>query len=214
MRERLPYPRVRDSRGLTTELREFLRRQYGRPECPGFWDGCVCRECLADRLILAPWLQEETSLLAGRIDWRAPVLFVGEAPNARACECGKAFCPHSSTGRRLEQLLGCPVHDVGAAVNVFASSGPWDSARARRRGDEVRAALAYRTALGLSHPERLVLLGRRVAVAFGLLRAGWFEWRDVSGASGAAAPHPSGLSRWWNGAGRRAQAEAFFRSLR
>lgn len=46
-------------------------------------------------------------------------------------------------------------------------------------------------------PATAVLLGRSVARAYGH-DAPWFEWRPVGRKLVAAAPHPSGISHFWN----------------
>ena len=53
----------------------------------------------------------------------------------------------------------------------------------------------------------LILLGRRVATAFGVDQP-WFGWRDGI----AVTPHPSGLSRWWNDPANLEAARVFWRT--
>jgi hypothetical protein len=43
-----------------------------------------------------------------------------------------------------------------------------------------------------------VLLGRRVAAAFGLASAPYLEWTEARGRTWVVMPHPSGVNRWWN----------------
>lgn len=57
---------------------------------------------------------------------------------------------------------------------------------------------AREAAEALSLAPVTVLLGRRVATAFGLGRIRYFEWIIRDGAELVVAPHPSGLSRLLN----------------
>jgi hypothetical protein len=59
----------------------------------------------------------------------------------------------------------------------------------------------------------VILLGRSVARAFGLGRLDFFKHAEVEGRMWFAAPHPSGVSRWWNEPENVVQAEQFFASL-
>lgn len=86
------------------------------------------------------------------------------------------------------------------------------------KGDAFPLAIARRRALALARtfPGRtVVLLGGNVSSAFLLAPAPLFRWRR--GALGAArlaiAPHPSGISRWWNEPENVAAAARFFRRL-
>jgi hypothetical protein len=79
--------------------------------------------------------------------------------------------------------------------------------------------------------QRIVMLGRRVAIAFN-----WYRWNKIVGPIrhrelkylkwyrimdqygfllwAAVVPHPSGVNRWWNDANNRRRARKFFRELK
>jgi hypothetical protein len=66
-------------------------------------------------------------------------------------------------------------------------------------GDAARkAAAALRTQAGVVP---WVLLGRRVATAFGLGAASYFWWYEMSFGPTVVIPHPSGKNRLWNDPG-------------
>jgi hypothetical protein len=76
------------------------------------------------------------------------------------------------------------------------------------------AAMMLRRELG---GKRVVLLGRKVAEAFGYGKAEWFAWnrgfaRGVEFAW-AVFPHPSGVNHWWNDFEYVRRAEKFMRGL-
>lgn len=62
---------------------------------------------------------------------------------------------------------------------------------------------------------RVVLVGRRVASAFGPGPATqpWFLWSDCTEFELAVVPHPSRVSRWWDVPGNVDQARAFWSKL-
>lgn len=121
--------------------------------------------------------------------------------------------PASCTGARLGRLLGAEdVNDVAAFVNLLSAgeaAGGWDRRLAAERADSVAWSLR-----GDPLPaRRAVLLGARVAAAFGL--GGGPCWKmslaEVGGVPTLLLPHPSGRCRWWN---TRANVLAAERALR
>jgi len=60
-----------------------------------------------------------------------------------------------------------------------------------------------------------VLLGGKVAAAFYMHRRPLFRWLDEfgDGALVAVAPHPSGVSRWWNDPANLRRARRFWHKL-
>lgn len=104
--------------------------------------------------------------------------------------------PERATGARLAALADLSAREyLRRFTRLNLCVGRWDSRAARER------ALAIR----LEHPDAvLVLLGRRVARAFGHGAPWWsFEGRAV------AVPHPSGRNRAYNAPEARARtAEA------
>jgi uracil-DNA glycosylase len=148
----------------------------------------------------------------------AKLAFVGLAP-ARGFT-GPALASGARTGERLEDLLGCPVHDVALTANVLERhDAPRTGEAAWERGTALREELERR------RPHRVVILGMDAARLMGL-RWGrgdslWFRWEWDSTRGGlhyaglyyAVAPHPSGRSRWWNNPENVERARAFFREL-
>jgi len=113
------------------------------------------------------------------------VLIVGESPNVR----GKAAY-ETKAGKRLRTLLGNVEYPW---VNLFEERPErWSAARAR---EEASSVLLVDSEMA---PTLFVLLGRRVATAFGKgdkeflsLDRAFTDWWYIF-------PHPSGRSRWWN----------------
>lgn len=101
------------------------------------------------------------------------------------------------TGRPARVLLGTMGVEGGdygqllldrfETVNLFPEYEPsWDRVAARVRAADLRL------------PEVTVLLGRRVAEAFGLGRFSYFHWTEIRGSKVTLLPHPSGLNRLYN----------------
>jgi hypothetical protein len=99
--------------------------------------------------------------------------------------------PEGSTyGRwtwRLYELFDC--HNL---IERHRDAEPWSVPRARE------AALNLILEKPLTSGSVTVLLGRRVAAAFGLEDAAWGEWRATPSGAIVTAPHPSGRSRAMN----------------
>lgn len=123
----------------------------------------------------------------------------------------------SQSGRRLERAFGGRPFD---AINlVDRASARWMLARGfdvHRLKYPTRGAEAFAATLRLEH-DVVVLLGRRVAAAFGVdARWPFYEWTfllrgpcpraerwplvvtDQEVTRAVVLPHPSGRSRWWN----------------
>lgn len=90
------------------------------------------------------------------------------------------------SGRKLTELI--PEFHLWDKVNLHPSPGP-------RFVDQDREAA--RNLSGMLWGRRVLLLGGRVATAFGV-HTELFEWTTSPGFAAAVVPHPSGLSRWWN----------------
>lgn len=145
------------------------------------------------------------------------IVLVGLAP-ARTSEPGSpALAPAARTGRRLEELLGRPVLEVARTTNVLPRHDhPIRGDAARRLGEELRVLLEH------DRPAYTVILGMDAARLMGL-RWGhtkadlWFRWEwDCTRPGGiyyAVAPHPSGLSHWWNDPANVERARAFYVDL-
>ena len=131
-------------------------------------------------------------LLSGR-----SVVLVGEAPSRRSDPRRPLDGP---CGSRLERLAEIPVGSLGdrcVAVNLLPA---WPGRRGKGAAfpmAEARAAAAE--LVPLLEGRAVLLLGRRVAAAFGVV-----DWpylvpmRWEGGPVAAVVPHPSGVCRWWN----------------
>ena len=83
----------------------------------------------------------------------------------------------------------------------------WDPISAKKRADEIVGER-----FGASR--YVVLLGRRVATAFGVGRVDYMEeTAAIRGAAVVVLPHPSGINRWYNDARNVARASAFMKRI-
>jgi hypothetical protein len=120
--------------------------------------------------------------------------------------------PDGCSGHRLWRVLGVSRERYLAFTRVNLCEGLFRMANARDRAAWLRANIVahdyarfyghdYARSYGTSDddPSRLVILcGSRVREAFGLQAiATWSWWRDPSGNTWLALPHPSGRSRVW-----------------
>jgi uracil-DNA glycosylase len=126
------------------------------------------------------------------------VLVVGEAPGRLS-----GVRPLGSLDRKLPALRGVP------RVNLLDRYPGSDGKGARFPIGPARTAA--KSLLRAVPEASLVLVGRRVAEAFGFktFAYDWFEWFSVGGRAYAVIPHPSGIVRWWNDPANRAAAERF-----
>ena len=125
-------------------------------------------------------------------------LIVAQAPSSRSDPSEPLA---GASGRRLAALCGLELDDFLARferVNLL----PRYPGRAAKgdRWDHVRARLVACSMTPRLRRRRTVLLGWNVAHAFHMLDREWFEWADEigDGALVAVAPHPSGISHFWN----------------
>lgn len=153
------------------------------------------------------------------------MLIVGEAPAAKRPEWSVLQGP---SGERLARLFGCDWREVADAVNLL----DWHQ-RADANGEskfpapEAKAAarMLLRVHPGLNGVgpacPLVLLLGRRVAHAFGVTGVAYFETTVVCSRTAAepvqrpavVVPHPSGRSRWWNEPANRTAAGVWFEKL-
>lgn len=134
-----------------------------------------------------------------------PVIFVGESPSSRS---GPPL--GGAIGRRLAELAGVSEEELRRRcemVNLLDECPPLQPGGKGRTFDaEAAGDAALR--LRLWNPGAvLVLLGRRVARAFGLRPPSpvWMAETVL------VVPHPSGIVRWWNRAENRRQAAVALR---
>lgn len=138
-------------------------------------------------------------------------LLIGEAPSKNE---------HPPTplegriGRRLAEYAGISFEDFlerFERMNLLAVRQD-----TKEKGFEFDADQARINAMRLDiAPNRtVVLLGHRVARAFGLRNATYFKLYDGGqGRSLYVIPHPSGVNRWWNDVENQIEAARFMRSL-
>lgn len=119
----------------------------------------------------------------------ARATLVGEMPGPRSLADAPLFPLPGSSGARLARLAGMTHVEYLASferVNLFREPREWSTPAARERAREVA-----------STRRKLVLLGARVAAAFGVETRGWQP--DATGSAVCAAvPHPSGRNRVLN----------------
>lgn len=137
-------------------------------------------------------------------------MFVGEAPSKSTARYG-GHALTGETGRRLAEWSGLSAAEFRAAVecrNVYTTLP--------ERWAHVRAAEFARVLWSAPETQRaplVVLLGARVARAFGFTHAVHFEVYQTGGPAVAVIPHPSGLNRFWNDQTNIARAETFLRRV-
>ena len=137
-------------------------------------------------------------------------MIIGQAPGQK----GNGEPLAGKAGRRLAALCGLSLDAYLARfrrVNLL----PTFPGKAGK-GDAFplpAAREAARALLPALEGRRVVLLGGRVAAAFGLHRAPLLVWQPFHGAWVAVAPHPSGLNRFWNDPRNVRRAQQFWRTF-
>ena len=124
-------------------------------------------------------------------------LIVGEAPGKN----GNASKPiEGRIGARLATCCGLSLAEFLTTfdrVNLLDVQ-PQDSGK----GMTFNVKEAARVAQGLEQTfvpgQFVLLLGKRVASAFGLVNVTYFDWFALNHAKAVIVPHPSGANRWWN----------------
>lgn len=131
-----------------------------------------------------------------------PPILVGEAPSSTS-DPSRPFSGRS--GARLAALLGRELDSVFELVNLLpaypgrAGKGSgFDRELARARAAEIAATRGDRL---------LILVGHRVAAAFGL-DGDYLVERDGA----IVFPHPSGINRFWNDPANVTRARRVLRS--
>lgn len=135
------------------------------------------------------------------------MLLVGEAPN----RAGQGRRPNTTfTGGRLARLGARELQ----RTNLLRE---WPGPQGKGSAFPLDLARPAAERLWRRHPKRrpFVLVGTRVAAAFGLARSRYeyLEWLDLRGREVAVIPHPSGINLWWNEPEHVQQAADFFRAL-
>lgn len=145
------------------------------------------------------------------------VLIVAPWPSTRARP--GALPLRGYVGDRLEEIVGRRIDKVLAPFDVeyllpdyrgrSSEDGAysWPVAEGRERAQAIAAASRE-----LQRPG-LVLLGQKVAEAFGIAAPEWYRWLDRDGLQIATTPHPSRGSRVWNDPAQRTVARRWWRAL-
>lgn len=157
------------------------------------------------------------------------LLIVGEAPGYKATSPSAVF--EGLVGARLDASLGCDWRRIAIGVNLLGVEQPRQSGGSAFDARAARAAACamVRTLRAADfRVSGVLLLGRRVATAFGVGRdvpyleefsTGDFFRGQSTGlrtpadmhyviAPARVVPHPSGRCRWWNAAANVRHARA------
>jgi uracil-DNA glycosylase len=159
-----------------------------------------------------PRRADDRTVLLGE---RGPVRFRLANAKPRLALVGEAPGPNSdwskpliggSSGGRLAKILGLSLRgflDLFETYNLISKfpSGKWPSRQASKSAILIMDDVSGRL-------DGLVLLGRKVASAFGLGREEVFSRHSREGLSYLLLPHPSGISKSWDPCTRRAAWEA------
>lgn len=148
-----------------------------------------------------------------------PVL-VGESPPTGASveTISPLFpVPSAGSGARLQRMTGLGRAEYMrrfARINLVSTPGKPGIKKARWAAVNLMRG-------GILSGCSVVLLGSRVAAAFGLSGLALMTWMELSVSAGiglspvrvALLPHPSGMCRWYNDSGNLKRAIAFLSTL-
>jgi len=138
-------------------------------------------------------------------------LVIGQAPSSTS---DPAWPLSGRSGRRLAALCGV---DHGVFLDAFDRVNliPVFPGKAGK-GDAFPIEEARRSAaiVKAMSPRTVIILGDNVRRAFDVLDdAPMFRWFRLGPHCAAVAPHPSGVSRWWNDPMNAERARLFWRGL-
>lgn len=136
---------------------------------------------------------------------------VGQAPS-RSQDFTNPVETRLST--KLAGLMGVHVSEFLTEVARYNVLPEWPGPQGK--GDKFPMYWARREAsdlMMLMAGRRVILLGTRVSVAFGLRSWGLMRWHrcERDHADYAVLPHPSGVNHWWNSPDNREAAAKFMR---
>lgn len=141
------------------------------------------------------------------------LILVGEAPSRESIASRPSLALTGSSERNLCRIAGwgwLAYLKRTSRYNLFLDPQPrWDARAAQERASAMGAELEGR---------RVILLGQKVAAAFGLAGYPSYTWLELDPerpgyADVALMPHPSGRNRAWNDPAERARARAFLEGL-
>ena len=138
------------------------------------------------------------------------IVIVGEAPNSGSLRDRPDLVLGGAIGKRLAYWAGVTIDEYlewTTRVNLFDEATRWSKPKARLRAAQILDEL---------QPEDvLILLGEKVAEAFGASDYKLYEWRFTRTQRGYASvvrlPHPSGRNRVLNDPVARARVGLVFR---
>ena len=141
------------------------------------------------------------------------ILLIGQAPGPNT-DPGEPLPlePRSSTAGRLCMFIGVhPNQFRGQVQRVNLLQYHPGRRRHHDRFPEREGRVAAQAMMPLLSGRAVVLLGRKVAKAFGAENAPFHEWLVPSWCSYfAVAPHPSGRNHWYNDEGNRRECREFW----
>jgi hypothetical protein len=156
----------------------------------------------------------------------AKLVLVGEAPSAATAWRAGAAPLVGETGRRLalwSSLSAADFRRATVCVNLFDDLPQrWTQREARARAEWLWSNMTQSKDVmwaryGAWHVElcgatSVLLLGARVARAFGFVHLPPYVWHVTAGPRLATMPHPSGHNLYWNDKGNVNKASAFLRA--
>lgn len=137
------------------------------------------------------------------------VLLVGEAPSRG----GDPAAPlEGKIGRRLAEFSGLTFEEYLARTDRINLFGYWPGAAGKGSSFPMNEAVWLASLIKISRAKqsaRVILLGKRVAKAFGMRSPAYLEWCDFHGVQYAVIPHPSGINRWYNSTANKSALRRF-----
>lgn len=140
-------------------------------------------------------------------------LLIGQAPSRGS---DPALPLSGRSGGRLAALCGVDASDLRRRFDLLNLLDRWPGKDGKRDAFPVDAARRRAIDLLLSgrmFGRRVVMLGGAVALTFGIRRYDYLRWSANETLTLAVAPHPSGVSRWWNDEANVEIARAFWHDL-
>lgn len=128
------------------------------------------------------------------------ILVIGEAPGAKGTR-DMVEALYQKTGVLLEDAAHRNLLGEWPGREGKGSAFPLEHARARARRFRIRKDVGT-----------VVLLGKRLAAAFGL-DVNYFEPALRNSRRWVVVPHPSGVNTWWNDVENRVRAMRFLEAL-
>lgn len=136
-----------------------------------------------------PWIVGESPSRTGDRYWQFPL---SGAPAKTLCRCA-GFPPDGDPAEIGSWTWA--LYERFATINLFvryAAAYPWRPADARLHAEGILDSIV------VAESTRAVLLGRRVAAAFGV-EHDYFEWTELrDDVRAVVVPHPSGRNRLLN----------------